>query len=101
MVITSPSPNVNDSTSVEPSESVEEPPIRRYKDQEKRQAVKEKAEPGLNPASLSREELCKYSHTVDVAQLAEQLGVDLRYDFPSHSLNDKTLTCYQSWPLQQ
>jgi hypothetical protein len=81
MVINSNNPNVNDSNSVEPSESVEEPPIRPYKGPEKNHVVDEKATDSLDVTGkvLSREEICKYAHTFDVGYLAQQLGVDVQY----------------------
>ena len=81
MVITSSSPN-DDSNSVEPSESVEEPPIRPLHGPQTDQVVTEKVVPGHTPGGgrdLSQEEVCKYAHTVETARLAEQLEVDLRY----------------------
>ena len=79
MVITSSSPN-DDSNSVEPSESVEEPPIRPFKGPNQEQVVEKKPDPGHHPGGglLSREEVYKHAHTVDAIHLAEALGVDLR-----------------------
>lgn len=79
MVITSASPNVNDSNSIEPTEPVDEPPIRPFKGPEKH-IVTPQEKPGRKPGveQFSREEICKYAHTVEVALLAQQLGVDLR-----------------------
>jgi hypothetical protein len=80
MVIISASPDVNNSNSIESSESVEEPPIRPYTGQKKEQVVREKPDPGRNPGGgqVSKEEVCKYAHTAEGTHLAEQLGVDLR-----------------------
>lgn len=105
MVITSVNPNVNDSNSVEPSESVEEPPIRPYKDPEKNHIVDEKATGGLDVGGkvLSREEICKYAHTLDIGYLAQQLGVDVQYVATPYQLLSLLimLTCLQSWSQQQ
>ena len=104
MVITSPSPNVNDSNSVEPSESVEEPPIRPFSGHEKEQIVSRTDRPGHNPGGgqFSREEVCKYAHTVEAASLAAQLGIDLKYiRHPTPNRVLSMLTYSKPWPQQQ
>ena len=79
MVITSSSPNVNDSNSIEPTEPVDEPPIRPFKGPEKTTVSEEVASyHKTGGEQLSREDACRYAHTVGVPHLAEQLGVDLR-----------------------
>lgn len=81
MVINFTNPHVNDSNSDEPAESVEEPPIRPLKAPEKNHIVDEKATVGgldLGGKTLSREEICKYAHTLDLGYLAKQVGVDVQ-----------------------
>ena len=79
MVITSNPSNGSDSTQPEPSESVEEPPIRRQS-----AVISEKLEGNSEgkgakarqiPADVPTAEICHNAHTFDAGFITERLGV--------------------------
>lgn len=87
MVISYSSTDVGLPAESDPSESVEEPPIRKKQEAEPGAEPELKPEAGGNPtpSHRSREDICREAHVLDVEHVAAQLEVDFRCAIPSYA----------------